>query len=225
MRQGLRAHALAAVAATFLTIGLLGCNSSREPEPPPVGAKGAGQTAGGQLGGAPTLESLKTELLAGKAQIDATLGALAKVTDPATTDVRGAYNTYADQVARTTHHNETLKREAVAMRDSRNEYFARWENRMMDVDNPTIRASVEAKRNKLRASHERIVTASHQARDAYDPLMKDLQDVKKFMASDPSKANAALVVDVQKNAVANGATVKSKIDTIVAELDAIMAAQ
>src|SRR6185503_1292794 len=115
-------------------------------------------------------------------------------------------------------------REAEAMRAKRNEYFARWEEKVSEIDNPNIRASAEAKRARLRESHDRITTASAQAKDAYEPFMRDLQDTRRFLGGDLNRQSVSMLGEVQKKATANGATVKEKLGVVIRELDAIEAA-
>jgi hypothetical protein len=208
---------------------LAGCGSSdtRQVNAPPVQQEsaldaGAAAPAASKLG-APSVAEFKTNLLACKEQIDKTLAALADVTNPNTPDLRGAYDKYGDQLARTEAQAMDVKKEAAAMRSARQAYFARWEARASEIENPTIRASAEARRQRLRDAHERIITDSEQLRDSYEPLMKDLQDVRKFLAADLSRQSVSMLGDVNRKSQADGAVVKQKIDAIVAELDQVEA--
>jgi hypothetical protein len=231
----------AVVAATAVgTVGgaLAGCGGSdtRDVQAPPsqqksnrpVTASGAGAGSGSQAAqgasaamGASSIAQMRQDLVAGQQQIDRTLASLRKLTDPSTTDLRGAYDEYSNNLARMNDHSEKVSREANAMRNDRNAYFAQWEAKLTEIENPTIRASAEQRRNKLRQSHERITTLSGEARDAYDPFMRDLQDVRKFLGGDLSRQSVSMLGDVQRKAAASGATVNQKIAAIVAELDAI----
>jgi hypothetical protein len=172
---------------------------------------------------ASSLESLKSDLTDSKSQIDAALGSLNKLTDPKTpaADLRGTYDAYSDQLARITQNSEKLRAEAEAMRNERAAYFARWEEKAATIDNPSIRASADARKARIRSGYERITTASLTAKDAYDPFMRDLQDVRKFLGGDLSPASVSMLGDVSKKANADGANVKQKIDAIIAELDAV----
>lgn len=208
---------------------LAGCGSpdTREvqapPPPDPLSAQNASMRTEGSSLAAPSVRQFKANLLACKRQIDSTLAALADVTNPNTTDLRRAYDKYSDQLARTEHQAMDVKTEAAAMRAARQDYFAKWEAMTTEIDNPTIRASAEARRQRLRDAHERIITSSEQLRDSYEPLMKDLQDVRKFLGGDLSKQSVSLLGDVSTKSQADGAIVKQKIDTIVDELDRIEA--
>jgi hypothetical protein len=107
-----------------------------------VSASGARSARGASSSlGAPSAEVLRQDLVAGQQQIDRTLSSLRRLTDPTTEDLRAAYDDYSNQLARMTDHADKAGREANAMRKDRNAYFAQWENKVTEIDNPTIRAS------------------------------------------------------------------------------------
>lgn len=217
----------------FATAALMiasGCGSdTRQVEaPPPSQSQAVSQSANSARAArasmaAPTLDSFKADLTEGKSQIDAALASLNRLTDPKTpaSDLRPAYDAYSDQLARITQQAEKIKREADTMRDARSSYFAKWEAKAAEIDNPTIRASAENRKARLRAAHDRITSKSLEARDAYEPLMRDLQDVRKFLAAELSPATASMLGDVSTKASASGANVKQKIDAVIAELDTV----
>ncbi|HQY87805.1 MAG TPA: DUF2959 family protein, partial [Tepidisphaeraceae bacterium] len=161
---------------------MVGCSSDSKPveappaQPAPAKIETAKVTSGNGI------TNFRDGLIAGQQQIDLTLASLAALTDPQQTDLRGAYNTYCDQLARMRETSQSLKVEADAMRSSRDVYFANWEDKVSDIDNPTIRASAEARRKRLQSAHEEIITSSSAAKDAYVPFMKDLEDVRKYLA-------------------------------------------
>ena len=156
-----------------------------------------------------------------QAQIDKTLADLAALTDPSQQDLRGAYDKYTDDLARMEHHANDMRGQADAMRSQRDAYFVRWEEKAAEIDNPTVRASAEARRTRLREAHAQIATATGEARDAYVPFMKDLQDIKKYLAADLSKATVADMGEAAKKVQTDGATVKAKLDTLGKTLDAV----
>jgi len=218
------------LAVTSLGIGLfslLGCASDTRqvdaPPPHPAQPAAAAQNAAAAPSPAPSLESLRSDLSESKNQIDAALASLTRLTDPKTpqTELRPTYDAYADQLARITQHSEKLKREAEAMRASKAEYFAKWDQKAEQIDNPSIRASADARRARMRAGYERITEASLAAKEAYQPFMKDLQDVRRYLGAELSRDNATMLEGVSRKANADGVTVKQKIDTVIAELDAV----
>ena len=165
------------------------------------------------------LDQFRADLVRGEQQVDGTLAALGELTDPNQADLRGAYDRYTDQLTRMKAQADSMKNEADAMRASRDAYFAKWEDRAMEIENPTIRASAEARRKRLRDAHERIATASGDVRDAYEPFIKNLEDIRKYLSTDLSKASVADLEDAAKSTRAQGGIVKEKIGVIIRMLD------
>jgi hypothetical protein len=190
------------LAAAGLLVLLVGCGSSDKPRaiqaPPPQPAAGSSATgsaasASAQVTTATSAAAFRNDLVASTQQMDKVLAALNQLTDPNTQDLRGAYDNYSDQLARMNQFAEKLKGEATAMGAARNQYFATWEQRLSEINNPNIRASVEARQAKLRASHDRIRTETLDARDAYEPFMRDLRDARTFLGGDLSKQSTSML--------------------------------
>jgi hypothetical protein len=228
---------------TRLSIGLMaaliasGCGSDSRPvDAPPVQPQRASRTATSPPATAPArvpvaatapagLDGFRAGVVAGQEQVDRTLAALADLTAPNQADVRGAYDRYCEQLTRMEDHARLMKQEADAMRASRDQYFGRWEEKIGEIENPTIRASAEARRKRLRDAHERIATSSGEARDAYEPFMDDLQDIKKFLATNLSKDAVADLSDAAQDVQRDGAVVREKLAEVVTTLDTVKAGE
>jgi hypothetical protein len=218
--------------STALTAALAcGCGSDSRPvKAPPVQAQTVQAESTARTSSAmvpsPSLAQLKGELVQGNADIDKVLGTLHMLTDPQTppSELRPTYDAYSDQLARMTQRSAQVRRDAEQMRDSRDAYFAKWEEKAATIDNPSVRASAEARKSRLRAAHERITTNALAARDAYEPFMRDLQDVRKYLASELSPTSVQMLGDVSKKADADGAVVKQRVNAVIRDLDAVESA-
>jgi chromosome segregation ATPase len=211
-------------ATAILAALVVGCGSSdtRPVKAPPVQEDAVARTSGAMMQ-APSVEQLKADLTQSKSEIDRLLGTLGMLTSPNTppSALRPTYDAYADQLARMTQRAEQMKREAEQMRDAQAAYFARWEAKAAQIDNPSVRASAEARKSRLRSAQDRITSASLAARDAYEPFMRDLQDVRKYLGAELTPTSVQMLGDVDKKATADGAVVKQRIDAVIAELDAV----
>lgn len=182
--------------------------------------------AGAAVGGAAarqavTPQQLRTNLVAGKEQVDRTLNALSDVTDANQVDSRGAYKRFGEQVDRMKQHAAQTKVDADAMRQTREAYFAKWDQRIAQTDNPTIRAEADAMRTRLRTGQEKLIADSALTKEAYDPFITDLEDTRKFLASGVTPDAIAVLSPTKKKAQENGKLLKQRIDTLIADLDAI----
>lgn len=197
----------------------LGCADSKPVSaPPPQAPVAKAPTAAARPAGMPTF---KSSLVESQKEIDDILASLNTLATPGQTDLRGSYDKYCNNLGQMNDHAQALKVEADAMRASRDDYFGKWEEKVTEIDNPTIRASAEARRKRLRDAHEKIVTASSEAKDAYVPFMKDLEDIRKYLANDLSSSSIADLGDAIKKVQTDGAVVKGKIATIVSTLDSV----
>ena len=228
MKRTLRtSHLLGSALAVSLAAGC-GSSDTRPVNAPPQAApssaskaRAAAQPVRSQAAEAVGPTHMRADLLKGKEHVNSALASLRQLTDPATTDLNGPFAKYSDSLAALEQHAEKMRRESDRMRQSRSAYFAGWEEKVSEIDNPTIRASAEARRSRLRDAQERLTTKSGDVRDAYGPLMRDMQDVRKFLAGDLSKQSIGMVADAAKKTQESGAMLNQKIDALVAELDAI----
>jgi hypothetical protein len=197
------------------------------PAPSPAANVAAASAAGAAVGGAAAMNpaqsaaQFRNDLVQAKSQVDRTLGSLSNLTDPNQNDLAGAYKRYSDDVTRMNQHAERLRSEARAMKDARDSYFARWEQKAASTDNPTIRADAEARRDQLRASQDRLALSTGQLRDAYDPFIRDLEEVRNFVGKDLSKDTTSVLGTVTKKAQQDGQVVNQRIDTVIADLDSM----
>lgn len=216
-------HIAGLLTASALAL-VCGCSSKnpdvRQVKPPPVQQSSA-VVPSAQPSATPTMAQFNGSIGGAQLQIDATLASLAELCDPAQPDLRGAYDKYCDSLSRLQHHAMSMKTEADAMRASRDAYFSNWEEKKSELDNPTIRASAEDRRKRLQASHDQIVTASNDAKDAYEPFMKNLQDIKKYLAPDLNKSAVADLREAVKKVQADGAVVKQKLGVLAHTLETV----
>jgi hypothetical protein len=164
---------------------------------------------------------LRADLLQAKQHVNSALASLRRLTDPAAADLQAPFNKYSNDLSALEQQAEKMRRESNKMRESQSQYFAGWEEKVSEIDNPTIRASAEDRRSRLRQAQERLTTKSGEVRDAYEPLLRDMQDVRKFLAGDLSKQSISMVADAANKVQQSGAVLNQKIDALVAELDAL----
>jgi hypothetical protein len=196
--------------------------TSAEPEAALAGATAAGGAAAAVAAKqAVTPEQLRRNLVAGKDQVDRTLQSLSALTDPTQADLQGAYKRFGQQVDRMKQHAAQTKVDADAMRQTREAYFAKWDQRISQTDNATIRAEADAMRTRLRSGQEKLIADSALAKEAYDPFVADLEDARKFLSGGVTNDAIAVLAPTARKAQENGKLLKQRLDALVADLDAI----
>jgi len=208
MKRLITSGALCSTLAAGLVIGCANTDKRPVAVPPPSRTPSAQQT---DAMAKQTMDQFMASLLQAQTDIDRTLSTLGSLTDPNQQDLRGAYEKYCDSISRMEETSQTLKTQADAMRTSHDAYFANWEEKTTEIENPTIRAGAEARGKRLRDANDTIVSASCEARDAYGTFISDAKDIKSFLMSDLSKPKVSVLGEANKKVQGSGTTVKEKL--------------
>ena len=187
---------------------LAGCSSNGKP------AKESAQTVQG-------LGETRKALVRAKEQVNETTAAMNALASGA--DVKSNYARFNQAVAETQRQGEMARKRGAEMREQADAYIAAWQREMADVDNPELRAGVEARREKVRQNFDAIRTAAQATRDAYEPYMKDLQDIQKVLSMDLTPQGVQTVRPVIDKANADARVVNARLDALIAQLDNVSA--
>jgi hypothetical protein len=191
---------------------LAGCGSSDS------GKKTAGeQRASATVTG---LKETRAEIVAGRAQIDKTISSLTALRDG-----QGALQTefaaFNDNIKRTEEHRQKIRTRADHMRARAGDYQAKWRAEMAKVDDPALRAAANERADKVRQRFDVITDKATEARNAYEPFMKQLKSVQTYLSNDLTPEGIQSASAVFDKAAADGKVVLEKIDAVVAELDSV----
>jgi uncharacterized protein YoxC len=114
-----------------------------------------------------------------------------------------------------------IKAKADDMRARGTAYFKAWEDQLASVSTPSVKEAAEKRREQLTKNYEGVTTAAEAAREAYKPLLSDLQDIRKILTTDLTadsvKALAAPVAKIKESGKALG----DKLDVVVEALKKI----
>ena len=200
-----------AVVACGLAGGILltGCSSDNS-----EGAK----TQESQKAGV-SLKATRQELVKSKAEVNQAIAALDKLA--AGGNLPESYKQYSTAVTNVEAAGTRARTRAQEMRANGRAYVTKWEQETEQVSSPELRAGAAARRQGIKEHYEEIVTAGQAVRDAYQPFLKDLQDIRRALASDLTPAgieSAKLAMDKSKT---EGETLNEKIDVVIAKLDEV----
>ena len=188
---------------------LTGCSSNGKP------AKESAQTVQG-------LGDTRKALVRAKEQVNETTAAMNALASGGG-DMKSNYARFSQAVAETQRQGEMARKRGADMREQADAYIASWQREMADVDNPELRAGVEARRERVRQNFDGIRTSAHAARDAYEPYMKDLQDIQKVLAMDLTPQGVQTVRPVIDKANADARIVNERLDALIGKLDNVSA--
>jgi len=110
-----------------------------------------------------------------------------------------------------------------AMQARGDAYFEEWHQNMQKVKDPQIRAVAEAKRPQLQESFHKIKALSQEGREAFNPFLSDLRQLRNALEKDPGSIDSAVIRDRIKQAMEYGQHVEKCVAGIAQELDAMSA--
>lgn len=89
----------------------------------------------------------------------------------------------------------TAKR-AQAMKQRGDAYFADWEARTAEIQDPEKRRNAESRYSVRKRSYDRITENLHQARTNFEPLLADLRQIQNLLVNNPDPAKVAAAKDL-----------------------------
>jgi len=198
----------AAFVACGLATGILstGCASD----------EGGGRTAEANKATV-SMKDTRQELVKAKGEVNNAIKALDGLT--AGGNLPQAYKQYTTAVKDVQAAGDRARARAQTMRENGRAYVARWEKEMDQVSSPELRAGAAERRQKVKANYEQIVTTGRSVRDAYQPFLKNLQDIQRALASDLTPAGVGAASAAIDKAKTDGAALNERLDGLIAQLD------
>jgi hypothetical protein len=156
-------------------------------------------------------------------QVDAALRSLDELSAQANADPRRAYAAFARSVHRLEVDSIKVRSRVEAIRARGLGYFENWEKYLAGVDNAEVRRRAEEHRAELKQSFEDTRQASQQVREAFRPLLTDLQKLRAVLEAEPTLARIAAQKDLILAAKHKGRQVQQGLDRILAEMNGMTA--
>ena len=196
------------VAALALT-GLTGCASS---------------TGGGEKL-AESYSKTRGFLNSSQAQVDDTLTALngLRITNP--TNLSNAFTQYKTSVEALEKKGKEAKNLSATLQDHMDTNVMNWQKEMDQIQDPTVKASVEQRKAAVKSNYEQIKMYAQDARKAYDPFLQDNKDIVKALQMNLSPAAVSNLSPSMDKANADGKTLKEKIAAMQRAMDNIAKGQ
>jgi len=110
-----------------------------------------------------------------------------------------------------------------AMQARGDAYFEQWHANMAKVPDPQVRAAAEARRSQLQESFRKIKALSQEGREAFNPFLSDLRQLRNALEKDPGSIDAATTRDRIKEAMEYGQHAEKCVAAIGRELDTMSA--
>jgi len=164
------------------------------------------------------IDVLTTELTAAKLKLDTSVGALDKVISTED-DSFEPYMNFVHALAQMEGQADTIHAQAEALRSVGASYFDEWEATLASFTSEDMRKLSEARRADLMLAYDEITAVSQKTKEAYEPLMSDLNDIKQYLGLDLSAASVSGIGEQVTKVKGEAAKVQESIDALVQALD------
>lgn len=174
--------------------------------------------------GTQTSESIQTvasELRTTSDRIGSTLTKLNTLATTKTGDARPLFKSYSESLESLTSAAKAVQAHADKMKATGDQYFADWDKKLAEINNEDIKARSQARREEVRAQFARIRTLYGNARDQFQPFMANLRDIRSALNTDLTQTGIAALDPSIKQAGVEGAAVRSTIESLIKEFDAL----
>ena len=110
-----------------------------------------------------------------------------------------------------------------AMQARGDAYFERWHENMAQVKDPQVRVRAEEKRPELQQAFRQIKALSQEGREAFNPFLSDLRQLRNALEKDPASIDATATRDRIREAMESGNHTEQCIAGVSRELNAMSA--
>jgi anion-transporting ArsA/GET3 family ATPase len=168
---------------------------------------------------AENLIEMKQTVAETRAQVDKTLGSLNTLMVAPAPQLAQAYSTYAKDVEKLSDNVKEVKEQSREVNESSGKWVAAWQNSYDEVQDVQLKSLSEERRQQLIASLDRINTSSRLTRDALEPLIRNLQDVKTVLGNDltPRGIDQVASTDIVQRANENGQVATRQMDVAISD--------
>jgi hypothetical protein len=148
------------------------------------------------------------------AQVDAVLAALDGVVAAKGGDLRPPFTKFGDEADRTESAVESARTRAVDLRKRVGEHLDSWSQEAKAISNPELKQASAARREKARASADRVVEGMDKVTAASDIFLTDVKDLRTFLRSDLTAHGVDAAAPAIKKVGSDGQALKKTIDTV-----------
>ena len=159
---------------------------------------------------AASMQNTRAEATKVSSQIDATVAALNDLVGNPQANLKPQFVTFSTAVDGLKAQAEVTRMRVDEMREKGVAYYDAWEQ---DPDAPVSPT--------LKASYDKVSEESKKARDAFNPFLDSLVDIKRLLRLDLSATGIGLVQDLAKKANSEAQEVKQRLQAATDELDTI----
>ncbi|HNQ89052.1 MAG TPA: DUF2959 family protein [Verrucomicrobiota bacterium] len=168
---------------------------------------------------AKSIQDARSETSRTDAQLKATLEAINALTRQTQGDLRPAYSTYCSEVSRTEAAAGWTKTRVEWMAGDGRKYFRDWQNTVNSIGNPSLRKKSQKRLDAVQASYNKVEASLRSAGDKFAPLLSDLGDIRKALASDVTPGGVKAIKSTVRSANWNHQFVDKAVKSALKEME------
>jgi septal ring factor EnvC (AmiA/AmiB activator) len=166
------------------------------------------------------VDATRAEVAKIRHQIAITLEELNRLQKP-NMDLRTQFEKYSAELVKMEEQAQVARNRAFGMEEKGQAFFQAWEEQIKSIANPEIREQATKRYDKRAKSYNKIVKSMLEARDQLKPFMSDLNDVKKLLDAELTRATVGSSKTLMKQANWLCADVVDSIEDVEKELDRV----
>ncbi len=163
------------------------------------------------------INEMTKQLNLSQAEVEKVVAAMDELTT--TNDLSMAFKNYT----RSVNSIQSARRRDKSQRDSlqanNRQYMAKWQMELETIQDEDVKAALEQRKEKVVASFEKIRSVLDDLREAYQPLLTNVMEIRKALALDLNSSGVQSLASSMNKAKGQAEIVKQKIATARQELD------
>jgi len=175
--------------------------------------------------GTKTSESIMStadHLAQGREQIDNVNASLTNLSNAQPgQDLRPLYKDYSSNVDKLDSIAADVRKQAEAMRSKGQAYFQEWEAEQAKINNEDIKTRSVQRRAEVEQAFSRINDKSQRLKDAYQPLMSDLKDIRTALNNDLTPGGIAAIKPIANRVAKETVVVKAAAGSVESEFQTL----
>ena len=135
--------------------------------------------------------------------------------------LKDAFRQYKDSVDKLQEQASAAKTRAAAMKEDSEMHIKTWQSEMSDIKDPTIKSTVQSRRDAVRSNFKLLQMYADDARKAYQPFIAGNQDIIRALSVDLSPAAINSLSQSIDKVLLDGNELKMRISAMQRGMDNI----
>ena len=161
-----------------------------------------------------TMQTVENDINLAAVQLDATGASLDELMKPGQSDVKNAFNSFTDNIAKTEKMQKDIARHADEMKARGKDYFEEWQKDGNKYKNPQIQELSDQRRVALAEIYGRIAENSVGVRDAFKAYVSDAKEIQNYLSNDLTSKGLEAIAPISKKVVTNGENLRTAIKNV-----------